>query len=330
VFIWSDYINPEIIAKFEKKYHCQVIIDTYDSNESMYAKLKLGSLDYDILFPSNYFLDLMVQQEMLQPLDTTKIPNRKNLDPVYLKLADSGKQVLNPDYSNQRDLLPVYGVPYMISTTGIAYRRDRVKAFEPSWGIFARTDLKGRMTMLNDIREAMGAALKYLGYSINTTRPEEIDKAVDQLIEWKRNLAKFESEQYKNGIASAEYLVVQGYGGDILQVIQENQEVDFAYPIQGMLMSIDYLVIPKNAKEVELAHAFINYLLDGEVAAENMVFGRHLSPNIAGYDKLPASLRNNPILFPSEETLAKAEVIMNLDQENALYNKAWDRIKAAN
>jgi spermidine/putrescine transport system substrate-binding protein len=315
VFIWSDYIKPELIKKFEKTYHCRVIVDTYDSNESMYAKLKLGALNYDILFPSNYFLDLMVDQNMLQPIDTSFIPNGKNIDPIYLKLAGA--------VPNE------YGIPYMVSNTGIAYRKDRVKEFEPSWGIFARTDLKGRMTMLNDIREAIGAGLKYLGFSINTTNPDEINKAVDQLIEWKRNLAKFESEQYKNGIASAEFLVVQGYAGDILQVMQENQNVDFAYPQQGMLMSIDYLTIPKDAHNVELAHQFINFLLDGDIAAENMAFGHHLSPNIAAYDKLPPELRSSPVLFPSEKVLLKSEIIQNLGKDDALYNQAWDKIKAA-
>lgn len=315
VFIWSDYIKPELIKKFEKKYNCKVVVDTYDSNESMYAKLKLGALNYDILFPSNYFLDLMVEQGMLQPIDTAYVPNAKNIDPTYLKLAGA--------VPNE------YGVPYMVSNTGIAYRKDRVREFEPSWGIFARTDLKGRMTMLNDLREVIGAALKYLGFSINTINPEEIQKAVVQVIEWKKNLAKFESEQYKNGIASAEYLVSQGYAGDVMQVMQENKNVAFVYPEQGMLMSIDYLTIPKNAQNVELAHQFINFLLDADIAAENMAFGLHLSPNIAAYDKLPEELRNNPILFPSERMLLKSEIIQNLGKNDVLYHQAWDKIKAA-
>lgn len=315
VFIWSDYIKPELIKKFEKKYNCRVLVDTYDSNESMYAKLKLGALKYDILFPSNYFLDLMVEQGMLQTIDTSYIPNGKNIDPIYLKLAGA--------VPNE------YGIPYMVSNTGLAYRKDKVKEFEPSWGIFARTDLKGRMTMLNDVREAIGAALKYLGFSINTTNPEEIKKAVVQLIEWKKNLAKFESEQYKNGIASAEYLVVQGYAGDILQVMQENKNVDFAYPEQGMIMSIDYLTIPKNAPNPELAHQFINFMLDGEVAAENMAFGFHLSPNVAAYDKLPQELKESRILFPPEKILLKSEIIKNLGKDDTLYNQAWDQIKVS-
>ncbi len=315
IFIWSDYIKPDLIERFEKECNCRVILDTYDSNESMYAKLKLSALSYDVIFPSNYYLDIMIRQGMLQPLPSEGFPNVKMIDPRYLQAVD--RSILN------------YAIPYFVTPTGIAYRKDKVHDFESSWSMFAQKAYKGRMTMLNDMREAIGAGLLFLGFSINTVNADEIEQAADLLIQWKHNLAKFESEQYKNGIASGEFLIVQGYAGDILQVIRENSEVAFNYPQEGIPFSIDYAAIPQNARDVLLAEKFINFLLQPDVAAENMVFTRHLSPLMAAYAKLPPELRNNSTLFPSDSVLEKAQLVKNVGDALKLYSRAWDRIKAA-
>lgn len=313
IFTFSDYILPALIEQFEKQYHCRVVIDTYDTNESMYAKLKLGGSNYDLLVPSNYYLEVMQQQKMVQPLDSEKLPNLKNLDPTYLKLMGHSQ----------------FGIPYLVSTTGIAYRRDRVENFEPSWNIFSKKSLKGRMTLLNDVREVLGAALIYLGYSVNTKNREEIEKATQLVIEWKQNIAKFESEQYKNGIASGEFLVVQGYSGDILQTIQENPQIAFIYPKEGALLTIDYLAISQDVKQLDLAYQFINYLLEPKVAAANMEFTRYLAPNQAAYPLLSDELRTNSTLFPSQETVEKLQPIRYVSEATPLYNQAWDKIKSA-
>lgn len=314
VLAWSDYIKPELLEKFREQHHTRIIVDTFDSNESMYAKLKLGADGYDLIFPSSYFMDIMNAQQMLQPINRELIPNVKNLDQAYLNLLD-------PSQLN-------YGVPYMVSSSGVAYRTDKVAAFDPSWKIFGESQYKGRMTMLNDARETIGAALKFLGYSANTTDKEQIEKAVQQILEWKKNLAKFESEQYKAGIASAEYLIVNGYNGDILQVMKENPNIAFVYPKEGITLSIDLMVIPKDAPNPELAHTLINFLLDPEIASENIQFTLFFSPNLAAYKKLPSELQSNPILFLPKEVLNKAETIRFLGPNTFLYNKAWDKIKS--
>src|SRR5262245_11347413 len=215
LFIWSNAIQPELLSQFEEQHHCSIVIDTYDSNEALYAKLMLGATGYDLVFPSNYLIGLMAKRGLILPLEPEKLSLLKNIDPLY------------PPFQMVHSL---YGIPYLVSYTGLAYRKDRIQDFLPSWTIFGDARYKGRMTMLNDVRETVGASLITLGYSANSTDPTEIHQAADQLIRWKPNLAKFESEQYKNGIASAEYLIVHGYGGDILQVMQENPMVAFAYP----------------------------------------------------------------------------------------------------
>lgn len=315
IYTWAEYLRPEIIEEFEKRYNCEVVVDTFDSNESMFAKLSLGVFGYDVIFPSNYILEIMKEKEMIQDLDLSLIPNSKFIDKNFLKL-------LHADFSN-------FSVPYLITYTGIGYRKDKIAHVAPTWNEFNRIDLRGRMTMLNDIREVMGAALKFLGYSINTVNKDELSQAIKLVIEWKKNLAKFESEQYKNGIASSEYLLVQGYNGDVCQVIQDNENVDFFYPNEGSLICCDFLVIPKNAPNVPLAHEFINFLLQPEIAAKNIEYTFYSSPNSGARSLLPEKLQKSHILFPPSSILEKSEVIRYLGPSQELYNQAWDEIKAA-
>ena len=317
IYSWGDYFNPALLERFEKEYDCKIVIDTFDSNEAMYAKLKAGAKGYDLLLPSSYILDLMYQQGMLQPIDRSLIPNIKYIDKKYIKV------------SKEKEALLDYSVPYMITWTGIAYRKDRVSDIQHNWAVFAREDLRGRMTMLNDIREALGAALIHLGYSVNTRDAGELKQATDLLISWKKNLAKFESEQYKNGIASAEYLVVQGYNGDIMQVMRENPQVGFVLPEEGLILLYDHMVIPHDAKQVKLANEFINFMQDPAVAAENMAFTYFLCPNTGAYPLLNAELKDNPMLFPPQSIIDKSEAIENLGPAVQEYNKAWDAVKAA-
>jgi spermidine/putrescine transport system substrate-binding protein len=222
-----------------------------------------------------------------------------------------------------------HSVPYMLVKTGLAYSKSRVRDPVASWAMLDRADLKGRITLLNDMRETIGAALKSLGYSLNTADERQLAAARDVVLRWKRNAAKFENEQYKSGIASGEFLLVQGYSGDILQVQAENPDVGFVIPQEGTSLACDELVIPKTAKQVALAHAFINFIHDPDVAAENTAFLSYLCPNKAAYAKLPQALRENPAVFLDPAVAARSEVIRDLGADNARYVKVWDEIKAA-
>jgi len=314
-YTWADYIKPELVQRFEEEHGCRVIIDTFDSNEAMYAKLKAGATGYDLLNPSSYMVKLLQDQGMLQDLDPARLPNLANVDPDYLRIAMDPKMK--------------HSVPYMLTNTGIGYLASRVPDFEPSWGVFDRADLKGRMTMLNDMRETLGGALKFLGYSLNTTSEQELAAARDVVIRWKKNLAKFENEQYKTGLASGEFNLVHGYNGDILQVMESNEDIAFAVPREGTSISCDDLVIPKSAKEVALAHAFINFLHEPDVAAENTEFIGYLCPNAAAYPLLSEEIREDPSIFLEPEVKAKSEVIGDVGEALALYTKMWDQVKAA-
>lgn len=313
LYTWSDYIKPELVTRFEAEQGCRVVIDTFDSNEAMYAKLKAGASGYDLITPTSYMVSLMRSQGMLQPLDPALLPNRRHVDPEYLAIA--------------LDKQMAHSVPYMLTNTGIAYRRSKVMDFQPSWGMFGRADLKGRMVMLNDMRETIGAALKFLGYSLNSTDPGELEQARDVVLGWKANLAKFENEQYKNGIASGEFLLVHGYSGDILQVQAEDPDIAFAMPREGGAISCDDLVIARSAVQVKLAHAFINFLHDPQVAAENTAFTQFLCPNRGAYPLLDPAIRENPGIFLPAEVKAKCEVLDDVGEKNALFVRIWDEIK---
>jgi spermidine/putrescine transport system substrate-binding protein len=315
VYTWADYIKPELVQRFEQENACKVVIDTFDSNESMYAKMKAGASGYDVIFPSSYMVRLMSDQGMLQRLDRARLPNLANLDPDYLRIA------MDPTFD--------HSVPYMLTYAGIGYLKTKVKDFEPTWAMFDRPDLAGRATLLNDMRETIGAALKFLGYSLNTKDVQQLEAARAVVIRWKKTLAKFENEQYKTGIASSEFLLVHGYSGDLTQVAEENHDIVFALPREGFSVSCDDMVIPKDAPKAALAHAFINFLHDPAVAAENTEFTSYLCPNRAAYPLLPEAVRADPVLFPPPEVKAKGEVIADLGEGNALYTRIWDEIKAA-
>ncbi len=316
IYTWADYVKPELLQRFETERQCKIIVDTFESNESMYAKLKAGATGYDLTTPSSYFVKIMNDQGLIQPLDHAQLPNLKHIDSDYLKIA------LDPHMH--------HSVPYMLTNTGLAHLKSKVTNFQASWRMLDRRDLKGRMTMLNDMRETVGAALKSLGFSLNSRNDKELEAARDVVIGWKKNLAKFEAEQYKTGLASGEFLLVHGYSGDILQVQKENEDIEFSIPVEGTSVSCDDLVILKSSTQAKLAHEFINFLHQPEVAAENTNFISYVCPNKTSYPKVDAALRNNPAIFLAPELRAKCEVIEDLGPDTAKYTKIWDQIKAAN
>lgn len=314
VYTWADYIKPGIVRRFERERGCRVIVDTFESNEAMYAKLTAGASGYDVLTPSSYMVSLMHRQGLIERLDHALLPNLAHVDPDYLRIAVDGAM----DHS----------VPYMLVVSGIAYLEGRVRDVIPSWRMFGRKDLAGRMTMFNDMRETIGAALKCLGHSINTTDEAELAAAERLLLEWKANLAKYDNEQYKIGLASGEFLLVHAWNGDVFQVSRENPDIRFLVPEEGTIISCDDLVIPVGAKQKALAYAFIDFLHDPEVAAENTEFISYLCPNKDSYPLLSPKIRANPAIFLSPEVWERAEMIADIGAANALYVKVWDRLKS--
>lgn len=318
LYNWADYVDDSVLREFEDKFQCRVILDFFDSNESMYAKIRAGASGYDVLFPSSYQAAIMQEEGLLMALDLAQIPNAANVDVNYLATGAIDPQMR-------------YSVPYMTGTTGIGYSAAALPELAPSWSVFLMPEVKNRATLLNDMRETLGAALKYLGYSLNSTNESEIAEAAEVVKQWKSNIAKFENEQYKPGIASGEFLLVHGYSGDISQVMEENEAAEITYmlPQEGFGIWCDDMVIPADAPNAELAHAFINFMLEADISARNMEFCYYKAPNTAAYELISAELREDETVFVPDELMQKAEVIRPIGEHTQLFTRYWDLVKAA-
>ena len=327
LYTWSDYISPNVVKRFEKTHGVKVLVDTFESNETMYAKLKSGETGYDIIVPSSYQIAAMVRDGMVERLDHSRLPNvRQNFDPSF------AAQILDPSFS--------YSVPYAVTYTGFAYRKEMIPegADVESWSILGNEILKGRISMLDDMREVIGAGLMYLGFSINSTRRDEIEAAVGQVLKWRESVGKFDSESYKIEVASGETWLGQGYSTDIAQLmvgdverhVPPRTDIGFALPGEGFAIAFDEMVIASGSTGKDLAYEFINYLYEDDVAAENMGYICGLMPVAPGIAQLDDDFR--ALIMLDAETLRKGQVMKSFDDRpdvQALYDAAWSRIKAA-
>ena len=326
IYTWSDYIAPEVIAGFEKALGVKVVVDTFDSNEAMYAKLKAGGTGYDIMMPSSYQIAQMAKDGMIDAIDHAKCPNvKKNFDPAF------ATQIVDPTFT--------YNVPYAVTYTGFMYAKGKVPegVDVASWKALANPAFKGRITLLDDIREVIGGGLMSLGYSINSTDPKEIDAAVAEVLKWKVNSRKFDAESYKTEVASGATWVGHGYSTDATQIIVGDEDegmaprddIGFALPKEGFTIAFDEMVVAKDAKRKDLAYAFINYIYEGEVAKANMEFICGPNPVKPGIDLLEEDYRKLIVLDAA--TIARGQVLRGFQDKPEvmeLYNKAWDKIKA--
>ena len=326
VYTWSDYMSPEVVEGFKAEYGCDVVVDTFDSNETMYAKLKAGGSGYDVITPSSYLVPLMAREKLISELDHSRMPNvKKNFDKTY------SSQILDPEFK--------YSVPYAVTYTGFMYAKDKVPegADVNSWKILGNPAIRGKATLLDDIREVVGAGLMSLGYSINSRSPEEIAAATEEVFKWKQNIRKFDAESYKTEVPSGATWIGLGYSTDVMQVVLGDEEagdaprpdIGFALPKEGFTISFDEMVLSSSAPEPELAHAFMNYLYTAEASKLNMEYNRGPMPVAPGIAALDEDLRKSFTL--DAETLSRGQVLMPVDDDpavKALYDKAWDRIKA--
>jgi spermidine/putrescine transport system substrate-binding protein len=310
IYNWTYYTPDSVIEKFEKEYQVRVIYDKFASNEDMYAKIKAGGSGYDIVFPSQDFTSIMISQGMLERIDKSKLPNLKNIDPAVLE-----KAAYDPNMN--------YSVPYFFGAAGIAVNTARVPNFEQNWSIFARNDLRGRMTMLDDMREVMGDALKFLGYSVNTKNPAEINAARDLINNrWKPNLVKFDAEAFGKGYADGEFWVVQGYPEVVYEEIGDNEQLRrdtvFFIPPEGGPSYIDSMCILKGSEHISLAHQFIDFIHRPQIYADFCdYFGFPATVNI------PArQYKTGPSHYNAED-LTRTELKYDLGETLELYNNAW-------
>ena len=315
---WNDYVDAGVVRQFEEQSGCRVEVKTFESNEEMFDRLKAGGSGFDIVTPSSYVIPLLEKEKLIQPLDHAKIPNvRKNFDRAF------AEEVLDPAFT--------YSAPYMVTYTGLVYRKDKLPKglSADTWDVFDSPSLAGRASLLDDMRETIGAALKSLDCSLNTVRQEEIDKAVEVALKWRKNAPVLDNAQYKEAVASGKWLVGHGYSSDAIQMMLEDDNIGFALPKEGFTIAFDEMVIPADSQQPDLAHKFINFVYRPEIAKAN-IEGVCAPMPVKGVIKL-LEPRLRRLVEVDADTFRRGEVLQDIDGNpavRAMYLKAWERIKA--
>ena len=316
VYNWSEYLPKQVISQFTKETGIKVKYSTYDSNEAMYAKVKiLKGKGYDLVVPSTYYVDRMRREGLLQKIDKTRLSNFGNLNP----------RLLNQPYDPNND----YSIPYLWGTTGIAID---TKVIEPqkvtAWADLWDPAYKNKLLLLNDLREVFAMGLKVLGHSVNSTDETEIRTAYEKLTQILPNVRVFNAESPKALYLSGEVPLGMDWNGDANMANRENPKIQYIYPKEGVSIWLDSLVIPSGAEHLEAAHKFIDFVLRPEIAKIITEEVGYTSPNLAAIKLLPEKVRTNRIAYPTEEDLKNAEFQVDVGEALPLYEKYWQRLKA--
>jgi len=310
IYNWSDYIAPEVIPAFEKEFGVQVTYDTYESNDEMVAKLQAGASGYDLVVPSTYAVSVLLDSGLLAPLSLKYLANIGNIAPIFRGLGH--------DPRNQ------YAVPWQWGMTGIAWRKDLVKAAPESWGVFLGQEPRGKMTMLDDVRDVIGVFLRLRGHSLNSIDPGELEAARKDAIIAKKNLKAYLSAPVKAQLIAGDVWLAQLWNGDAAQARRDQPALEWVLPQEGGTLWIDSLVVPAAAPHPRAAHEFMNYILRPEVGAAISGFTGYGSPN-----QVAMPLLKNPVAYPSANELARLEIQKDLGRASGLWDEIWTQIKSA-
>lgn len=318
LFIWSEYIDPKLVAQFEKEQDCHVNIDLYEDAESMLAKMQGGGDSlYDVVVPPDHIVPAMVKLKLLAPLRHENIPNLKNLDPKFA----------SPPYDPDNR----FTAAYQWGTVGVFARQPNGEPPVPqTWGIFFDPKQQpGPFVLIDSVRDTIGAALKYKGHSLNSTNPKELKEARDLVIDAKQRSVGFEgSVGAKNKVLAKTARVAIVYSGEGVRGMGEDKQTVYFIPREGSQIWLDNLVVPAHAPHRDLAEKFINFILDAKVGAQLSAYTQFASPNRASRQFIPASDLKNPAIYPPEDVLAKLEFLQDLGGKTRLYEEIWTQIKA--
>ena len=314
IFIWSNYLPDSVIAEFERRFDAKLNIELYDSNEALLAKLQSGGASYDIVVPSDYMVTVLRAQGLLSELNRDLISNISNLDPRFTGLA--------------YDPVNEYSVAYMWGTTGIAYRKDKVREPIDSWAALWDGRYKDRVSMLDDVRETLGAALKLRGNSLNSTDPAELEQAARLLSEQKPLVKAYDSGGFDQLLLSGDVWIAQSYSGQIAKAMTESSEIGYVIPKEGCTIFVDNLCVPRSSQRKELAQAFINFVLEARTAAEIANGTGYSSPNLTARALIRPDLLANEAAYPPREALDRCEFIKELGPAISLYDRLWTEIKS--
>jgi spermidine/putrescine transport system substrate-binding protein len=327
LYNWNNYITPETIARFEKFCGCKLVQDYYADNEEMLAKLAAGATGYDILVPTGNAVENLIRQEALRPIDKSLLPNLRNIKPEFMgEFFDPGNK---------------YSVPYAYSVTLIGYNVEKMKEhgiptdtwaaiFEPKY----LERIKGRVTVLDSQRELMSAALKYLGYSVNDTDETHWKGARDLILRAKPYWAAFNASSYIKELTIGNIWLAHGYSNDMFTAAQDAKAagrkftIGYSTPREGAVLALDNMVLHKSGPRPDLAHRFINFMLEGRNSAELTNAIGAGNPNADAMQYIRPDIAANRAVFPDGAALARMEMLRDLDRrQRRLLNRMWIEIK---
>ncbi|MFO1443750.1 ABC transporter substrate-binding protein [Bacillus sp. Bva_UNVM-123] len=306
IFNWGDYIDPDLIKKFEDETGVKVIYETFDSNEAMLTKIAQGGTSYDIAVPSEYTIEKMKQENLLLPIDHNKIPNFKYLDSRFLDLPF--------DHDNK------YSIPYFWGTVGILYNPKLIGDHEiTSWSDLWNPEFKNQILLIDSAREVMGMALNSLGYSLNDTDKNHLLEAKEKLDLLTPNVKAIVGDENRMLLANEEAAIGLVWSGTFQEILWENEDVEYVIPEEGSNLWFDNMVIPKTSKNIEAAHQFINFMLDPENAAQNTDYVGYSTPNKGALEFLDEETISDKRFYPDKEVTDKLEVYQDLGKRMVSY-----------
>ncbi len=315
IYNWGDYIDPDLLKKFEKETGYKVSYETFDSNEAMFTKIQQGGTAYDLTIPSEYMIQKMMKEKMLVKLDYTKIKGIENIDPRFLDLK------FDPENA--------YSIPYFWGTLGIIYNdkfiaESKVQEWDDLW----RPELKNNLMLIDGAREVIGLALNSNGHSLNSKNMTELTEAAEKLQGLTPNVKAIVADEIKMYMINEESAAAVSFSGEAAEMLDNNEHLHYVIPSQGTNLWFDNIVIPKTAKNVEGAYAFINFMLEPENAAQNAEYIGYSTPNEKAMLLLPDEITEDEQFYPSDETMANLEVYEDLGPEFlGIYNDLFLEFK---
>ena len=317
IYNWEDYIDETVLDDFQAEHpEIKVNYERFSTNEDMYNKLSKSNTKYDVLFPSDYMIEKMIDEGMLAKLDFSNIPNYQYIDEKFKNL----------DYDPNNE----YSVPYMWGTLGILYNKKMVDETEIGWDILFGDKYKGQILMMDSVRDAMGASLKSLGYSLNSKNPAEIEAAKQKLIVQKQILLAYGFDDIKDKMVAGEAAVALVYAGDALYSIKQNPDLAYAVPKEGSNLFFDAVVVPANSEHKKEAEMFIDFLCRTDVAKRNADYIEYYTIQTEARKLMEEEDKGEMFAYPSDEELENCEIFTSLDDDTLrLYNDAWTQVTTA-
>lgn len=314
IYNWGDYIEPELITKFEEETGYKISYETFDSNEAMYTKINQGGTTYDIAIPSEYMISRMVEEDMVIELDHSKIEGLEHIDERFLDLSfDEGNR---------------YSIPYFWGTLGIIYNDQFIDEAPVSWNDLWNEEYRNQMMLIDGAREIMGIGLQSEGYSLNESDPVILRQVAEKLKEMTPNVKAIVADEIKMYMIQEEAAIAVTFSGEASEMLWENENLHYVIPEEGTNLWFDNIVIPKTAQNLEGAYAFINFMLDPENAALNAEYVGYSTPNKSAIDLMDPEITEDEQFYPDDEAIAEMEVYDNLGAELlGIYNDLFLEVK---